>query len=220
MQHSRPIGLVSADGVTALADYHGVAKGKLMRVSRIRKAAGAALIVAALVASVASGEENNATRVDENGESSGGDTEAFAVGDTVALGDWQIVVHGVTDPLVPTNGFLAPSEGNRWVAVDVEVTNNSDAAEGLSSLLCFELQDSENRSYQMTITGEGGASTPDGEVDAGGSRRGSITYEVPAAAAGLQLRFKCDLFSSGSAVINLGGAPAPAASTPTTAATL
>lgn len=178
-----------------------------------RKAAGILLILVALFASVASGEENEAKPAEggsENGGSgeSGGAAQAFGVGEAVALGDWEVVVHGVTDPVVPTNDIVAPSEGNRWVAVDTEVTNNSDAVESVSSMLCFELQDSENKSYAMTITGEGGASTPDGEVAPGASRRGTITYEVPSAATGLTLRFKCDLLSSGSAVIQLGEAPA------------
>jgi hypothetical protein len=41
-------------------------------------------------------------------------------------------------------------------------------------------------------------------VAAGGARRGTLTYEVPADAAGLRLTFKCDLFSTGSATIALG----------------
>lgn len=179
------------------------------------------LIGAALFATVASGEENTAKPADggseDGGSDSGGEAQTFGVGEAVALGDWELIVHGVTDP-VPPGEFMTPSEGNRWVGVDVEVTNNSDGPETVSSLACFEMQDAENKSYNMTIGADQAASPPDGEVDAGGSRRGTITYEVPAAATGLTLRFKCDLFSSGSAVINLGGVPAAAESTTTTAA--
>lgn len=216
-----------------------------MGTSRLRRAFGAVLIGAALFATVASGEENTAKPADggsedggsnsggehrterstgpestrgseDGGSNSGGEAQTFGVGEAVALGDWEVIVHGVTDP-VPPGEFMTPSEGNRWVGVDVEVTNNSDGPETVSSILCFELQDAENKSYNMTIGADQAASPPDGEVDAGGSRRGTITYEVPAAATGLRLRFKCDLFSSGSAVINLGGAPAAPESTTTVA---
>ena len=66
------------------------------------------------------------------------------------------------------------------------------------------MADDQNRSYTMTITAEAGSSPPDGEVAPGGSRRGGLTYEVPADAAGLRLTFKCDLLSTGSATIALG----------------
>ncbi|MGH9228028.1 MAG: DUF4352 domain-containing protein [Acidimicrobiales bacterium] len=84
--------------------------------------------------------------------------------------------------------------------------NTAAQPETVSSLLCFELIDNQGRSYTQTVTGVSGAAPPDGEVAAnGGSRRGTVEYEVPSEAAGLRLNFKCDLFSSGTATIALGG---------------
>jgi hypothetical protein len=103
-----------------------------------------------------------------------------------------------------TNPVITPAPGNRWVAADVEVTNSGTEPQNVSSLLCFEVADDQNRSYTLAITAEAGSSPPDGEVAAGGARRGTLTYEVPADAAGLRLTFKCDLFSTGSATIALG----------------
>jgi hypothetical protein len=170
--------------------------------------------VVALFATVASSEENQATRVDDvTGSGSGepsddtdtgtGEPEAFAVGDLVQLGDWHIRVHGVTDPLTSGNQFLNPAAGNRWVGVDAEVTNNGTNAQVVSSILCFELLDSANVEYTMALAPDA-QQPPDGEVAPGTSRRGTLVYEVPEGATGLRLSFKCDLFSTGSAVINLG----------------
>lgn len=172
--------------------------------------ASGALAVAVLAA-VASTDEDEATLVDDESDGGSGEDadegapQEFGVGDVVELGDWHVRVHGVTDPYEGTNGFLEPDPGNRWVSVDVEVTNNGDGAEVVSSLACFEIMDDQNQSYSQTITGETGVESPDGEVPVDGSRRGTIEYEVPDDAGGLQLNFNCDLFSRGTATITLDG---------------
>lgn len=172
----------------------------------IRVAAGLVMTAVALVASVASSEENQATRANEgDGSNDGGGAspEEFDVGDIVDLGEWRIQVHGFTDPYTEDNQFVSPAEGNRWVAVDAEVTNNSDAPEIVSSLLCFELLDGSNQAYTATITGGEAVQAPDGEVAPGESRRGTLVYELPTGVSDLRLSFKCDLLSTGSAVIRL-----------------
>ncbi|MCJ0904564.1 DUF4352 domain-containing protein [Rhodococcus sp. ARC_M6] len=156
---------------------------------------------AALFATIASGESNEAKKA-EGGGSSSAPASTFGVGDVVDLGDWRVQVHGVVDPYVSTNQFMAPDPGNRYVVIDTEVTNNNDKPETVSSVMCFELQDSTNKSYNMTIT-DSSTSTVDGELAPGAAKRGELSYEVPEAATGLRLQFKCDLLSSGSATINL-----------------
>jgi hypothetical protein len=113
-----------------------------------------------------------------------------------------VKVWGVQDPLPATNEFDQPTAGDRNVAVDAEVTNNSKSPESVSSIICFTIQDAENKSYNMTIV-SGTANPPDGEVAPGASRRGTLVYAVPTTSTGLKLEFKCDLFSTGSAVIAL-----------------
>lgn len=176
-------------------------------------------LAVALFAAVASTDENDAQRVDEgseegqdgNGDGGSGSTdqpgepEVFAVGDLVELGDWQVRVHGVIDPVVSTDEFFQPPAGQRWVAVDVEVTNSGDQTETVSSALCFQLVDDQNRTFNQTVTGVSSAATPDGDVAAGGALRGTVEYEVPVDAAGLRLNFSCDLLTPGTAAIALGG---------------
>lgn len=172
----------------------------------LRLVATFAAAAIAVLALAASSEENTPSRVDESGEGGGdggSEPETFAVGDLVELGDWQVRVHAVTDPYSEDTPVLQPAAGNRWVAVDAEVTNGSDQPQAVSSIACFGLQDSANVEYQMTVTG-GTALPPDGEVPAGQSKRGTLVYEVPATATGLQLTFQCDLLSTGTATISLG----------------
>ena len=162
----------------------------------------------ALLAAVASSSENEPQQVDESTDETQGDAgepEVFGIGDLVELGDWRVRVHGVTDPVQSTDQFLQPPAGQRWVAVDVEVTNAGQQAETMSSALCFQLVDDQNRTFNQTVTGASGAATPDGDVAAGASLRGAVEYEVPADARGLRLNFSCDLLTPGTATIALGG---------------
>lgn len=156
---------------------------------------------AALLATIASGETDEAKKV-EGGGSAPAPAAAFGIGDVVELGDWQVQVHGVVDPYVSTNQFITADPGNRYVVVDTEVTNNSDKPEIVSSMMCFELQDAANKSYDITFT-DSSTSSVDGALAAGAAKRGEIAYEVPETATGLRLQFKCNIFSSGSATINL-----------------
>ncbi|MCB1026883.1 MAG: DUF4352 domain-containing protein [Microthrixaceae bacterium] len=153
----------------------------------------------------ASGETEEAKKVDEEtGESSAAATdEEFAVGDAVALGDWQVKVYEFVDPVEVTNEFSQPEEGKRRVKVDAEVTNNGDEPANVSSLLCFELKDGENRTYDQTLFGDSDVGSIDGEIAPGEALRGEVEYDVPAEAGGFVLNFKCDLFSSGTAKITL-----------------
>lgn len=179
-----------------------------MRMGKMRGVAVGSLLVIGLVASVASSSEEKATRVDDSStaDSDGATTaapETFAVGDTVELGSLRVVVHAVTDPLTSSNQFSTPAQGHRWVAVDVEVTNVGGQPVALSSLMQFEVQDASNAAYGPALTAENLPSI-DGEAPPGGSRRGTVVFEVPESAAGLRLAFSGDLLSSGSAVIVLG----------------
>lgn len=181
-----------------------------------RAAVGLVSLVLVVGATVASGEEEKASVVQESGAAesggsadgsgseAGGDAGAkqASVGDTVKLGDWQIKVNEVTDPVKPQNEFVTPAEGTRYVAVNATVSNKSSKAETVSSIMCFDLRDKEGQKFESTITGEG--AQLDGEVPAGGKLKGNVTFEVPTSVkGGLELHFKCDLLSSGSAIISL-----------------
>lgn len=130
--------------------------------------------------------------------------QTFKTGDRIALGDWQFVVHKVTDPLKPTNEFITPKSGNRWLAVDLEVKNKGTKTEPFSTILALELKDSQNKLYDVAITGEDSVKQPDGDVAAGESRRGTVVYEVPTAAKGFTLAFKPDMFGGSKATVDLG----------------
>ncbi len=188
--------------------------------TRWRALAGYAAIVAVGAASVASGETNEAVLVTETNQTTAeplaspddGDPSpaaddqtggTFAVGDRVAIGNWQIEVHEVTDPYDDGNQYLGPDAGNRWVAVDVEVFNIGDQPRDVTSSFCFDLQDELNRNFDLELFADTKVDAPNGEVQPGASLRGTIVFETPDDAAGLRLNFKCQLLSTGSVTIEL-----------------
>jgi hypothetical protein len=129
--------------------------------------------------------------------------EVAKVGDEVKLGDWTVKVFSVQDPQKPANEFFKPAKGNRWVGVDAEVKNLSKDPANVSSLLCFKVKDSANREYSEAIMTGITPGPPEGEVDAGGAKRGTLVFEVPQDATGLEFRFKCAAFSPGTARVRL-----------------
>lgn len=176
------------------------------RMKSFRGIAAILALMAAILALVASGEENEATRADdseETPEADGEGAETFGVGDPVALGDWEVQVYEFTDPVeVSPDSVFPPDEGNKRVKFDAEVTNQGDSPATVSSLLCFELKDGDNRTYDQTID-ESNVGSIDGEIAPGAALRGEVVYDVPEASEGFVLNFKCDLLSSGSAEIQL-----------------
>ncbi|WP_127783224.1 DUF4352 domain-containing protein [Rhodococcus sp. X156] len=168
----------------------------------LRNVLAVTALIGGVVATTASGETNQATKVDGGGGEAPAAAQEFRVGDVVELGDWRTTVHAVTDPYTSSNQFLQAKPGNRLLTVDTEVRNQSTKPATVSSIMCFELQDSQNKSFNLTITDESTAGL-DGELAPGAAKRGTLAYEVPATSTGLRLQFKCDLLSSGSATITL-----------------
>ena len=153
---------------------------------------------------VASGEENEAKKAGDKSDESSGPAEEFAVGDSVELGDWGVVVHEFVDPVeVDPESLMVPDEGKRRVKIDAEVTNNGDKPAQVSSLMCFELKDGANKTYDQALFVDSDVASIDGEIAPGDALRGEVAYDVPADATGFVLNFSCDLFSSGSARIKL-----------------
>lgn len=127
----------------------------------------------------------------------------FRVGETVQMEQWRIKVHRLVDPLKPTNPLRTPQAGQRWVRVDVEMTNISAQTQTVAALLQFELQDDRHRSYDVAVTGEQGPDL-DGHAPPGKTRRGVIDFEVATDSSGLTLNFTSETFDLGMAVITLG----------------
>lgn len=162
------------------------------------------IVAASIAASGGDDDDAPATResggveadVPGGGRSAGGQ-DVYAIGQTARTGDFDVTLHTVEDPYVPSNPFDRPGDGNRFVAVELTATNTSDVQKPLSTMLGAEVTDSLSRPWDVAFAG---FDLPqlDGMVPAGESRRGWIVFEVPNDATGLRLRIKGNLTATGS----------------------
>jgi len=187
---------------------------------RLKPALTALIIVGSAWAALASATEEPTLVEDDNAIASSDETTGedsvdgsaepeenkqttFAIGDTVALGNFQLTVNGIVDPQPPADEFSAPDEGQRWISVDVTVENVGTEPEIFSSLLAFELQDSEAFTYDPEFASGVEPQAPDGELAPASKKRGLIVFAVPETASGLTLNFSGELFTTGSATVSL-----------------
>lgn len=146
------------------------------------------------------GDDEPSANVDAQEAAAEPDGEVFALGQTAHTGDFDVTVHGVTDPFVPSNQFepQAP-EGLRYVAVELTMTNTSDQPLPLSTLLGAEMTDSAGRLGTYSIAGISELPRLDSATTAPGeARRGWVVFEMPADATSLKLRVKGEITATGS----------------------
>ena len=103
----------------------------------------------------------------------------------------------VRDPFESNNQFETPDAGERYVAVELTVTNTSDEPQIVSTLASMELVDSESRRWDVAFAG---VDLPriDGEVPAKETRRGWVVFGVSEDGSGLTLRVKGNFTATGS----------------------
>lgn len=158
-------------------------------------------VAAAAVLGLSACRTNEAALVNDDGTST--PQAEFVVGDRAVLGDLEYLIHGVTDPFDNGSALGDPRAGNRWVAVDVEVFNIGTEPFDLVPVICFDVQDGLNRTFDQEFWVETDVARPSGEIAPGASRRGTLVWELPVDATELRMNAKCELFSKGSATFGL-----------------
>lgn len=133
------------------------------------------------------------------------DAEMHQVGDTVTMGDLEHTVHAVR--YSAGDEITSPESGTEWLVLDVEVTNNSSNSQAISSLMMWALNDPENRSADVAMTGDERGNL-DGELGPGRSMRGEIAYTVNPDHKLWELIFSPEVLGLGQAIYEI---PAPAA---------
>jgi hypothetical protein len=140
--------------------------------------------------------------------------EPHGIGDTVELRGNSageriaVTVVQVTDPAIGASEFEQPSTGNRFVGVQIRLTNTGttdfeDAPDNGSRLL-----DPSGQSYGSTVLSVSAGQSFGGSVHIapGDSRLGYLVFDVPAASVADRFQFTLDSgFGPETAVWTLGG---------------
>lgn len=111
-----------------------------------------------------------------------------AVGDLVEGDQLHLVVESV-ERTASLGQFSEPDAGNEFVVVSLALKNVSDGYVSVSNLLQTRLRDDEDYQYDQTFTGGGGNTFNAGQFAPGEVERGTVTFELPEDASGLQLVF-------------------------------
>ncbi len=138
-----------------------------------------------------------------------GETEQqiFEIGEVVSIGDSLLTVLGWEE--LQADDFSQPSEGNKFIAVDLLLVNLSDATASISTLLQTSLKNDAGQTYSPDLLAATLAdiAQPDGKLTPGEPVRGKIGFQVPMENSGLLFVFDGDVFDFGKVNVALGAEP-------------
>jgi len=127
-------------------------------------------------------------------------TKIFKIGDKVNLNGKTIIVNGVK-AYTSQNQFLAPKSGNKFVAVDVTLRNDSEEAYNYN-VLEFSLQDNQDYSYSNATTDIKPCLTV-GAIQPGQTTRGFIAFEIPSENESVKLVYTPSFWGTAQVIIEL-----------------
>ncbi len=138
--------------------------------------------------------------------STDGSSEGWSkIDKTVKVGDVEYTVSAIK--FNKGGDLFEAEEGNTYLMIDMNVKNNTDEEQPLSSIMMFELKDGSGKTYDISLIGsatldEEKIEMIDGSVAAKAERRGGIVYEIPESTTGLTLTIN-DVLGSKSETIKL-----------------
>lgn len=138
--------------------------------------------------------ENSAPETTTEKETSKEDLK-FKLGETAEYKDIQVTMTNVTE----SNGsdFIKPKDGNVFVLVEFEITNNSEKELAISSLMSFDAyQDGYSTSVSLSALTEKDGQQLDGSIAPGKKMKGSVGYEIPSDYKELEINFEPSVWSS------------------------
>ncbi|MCJ7735012.1 MAG: DUF4352 domain-containing protein [Anaerolineales bacterium] len=127
----------------------------------------------------------------------------YKIGDLIEISGLVIQVLQVSFP--DGNEIVKPKEGYRFVAVDVQVENQGELVQEITSIVQMYLKDSTGEKYIFHLGAQSviDSGLPDDELQPGEVIRGQIGFQVPKDAQGLIFVFDAEIFGYGKAFISL-----------------
>ncbi len=128
----------------------------------------------------------------------------FAVGDVVSIDNQEISVVSVERNYSTGNSYITPDEGKEYVKVNLQIQNKSDDTKSFNAFNWqMENGDGVIAGYTDAMLAQAKDGLGSGDLAAGGTKKGSIVFEVPEGDTALKVHFKPSLFSDKEVVINL-----------------
>lgn len=155
------------------------------------------------------GKDNSTPKKVNNTNASTSSTESakksnepqiFNVGDKIQLKDFNVTINSIRTDY--GNEYFKPKDGNEYFYVDCTVENISNETQTLSSMLMFDIRDSDGRrcNQAISVTANGQL---DGTMSVGQKITGEYAVEIPSGKTGMQLMFNSSFLNSEQVVVQL-----------------
>lgn len=106
-------------------------------------------------------------------------TSSGKLGEEISIGEgWFLTVNTPENYIPPKNSFSEPSEGNKFIAVEIKYSNQSSKEDRVSPGN-LTLKDSENHSYKYMYGGKEPELESGTLIPADDKLKGYVTFEVP-----------------------------------------
>lgn len=172
-----------------------------------------AIVVIGIIGSAAGGKDDKPTKVGNNNSSSAGNNSnesqqnsvessseeeketVFRKGEIAELNGVQVTL---TDYKESTGSeYNKPTDGNIFLLVEFEISNNTEKELAISSALSFEAYaDDYALNYSFSALMEKEGNQLDGTIAAGKKMKGWIGWEVPADYQNVEIHFTDNVWSS------------------------
>lgn len=142
---------------------------------------GAALLSIGLLTGCAESEVTKVEGSESKSEKKAGKKEApkeqqLKIGEAVNFDGLKITLNSAR---IEKGGELDTPSEEQFVVVNLTAENTTDKEQVVSSIMNVELKDAEAYAYTTTILTEGIKGQFDGSIQAGGTLRGEIPFDVP-----------------------------------------
>jgi len=129
--------------------------------------------------------------------------EIFSCGEQIEISGLVIQVLEVSYP--PGTEIVKPKEGFQFVSVDVQVENQGESVQEITSIVQMYLKDNTGEKYTFHLGAQSiiDSGLPDDELQPGERVRGQIGFQVPIDSAGLIFVFDVEVFGFGKVFIAL-----------------
>jgi len=127
----------------------------------------------------------------------------YSVGEQIEISGLVIQALGVSYP--SGTDFVKPKEGYKFVSVDVQVENQGDSVQEITSIVQMYLKDNTGEKYTFHLGAQSviDSGLPDDELQPGERVRGQIGFQVPRDSVGLIFVFDAEIFGFGKVFITL-----------------
>ena len=143
---------------------------------------------------------STATTTASTAQSSSVVLDSYNLGDLVKVDKFEFSVLSVKETK-SDNPYIKPKEGNKYMTVELQIKNNGDTKEVVSTLMNFYLKNSDGeKGTQALMTGD---KSVDGELLKGDKIKGTITYEISKNSSGLKFYYNPSFLFGKSIVVKL-----------------